>query len=509
MTVGKPTHYEKGMVIKMRKCGTLLHISSLPGEFGIGNFGREAYNFVDFLKKSGQNLWQILPLGVTGFGDSPYQSFSSFAGNPYFIDPVALYEDGLIDKDFLESAKVSDDNVDYGRLYEERYKFLREALSEFDTQNSDFEEFCVKNALWLDSFAMFMTLKGLAQGRGVSDWERDYKQKDRAALEWVERSYKDEISFWKIVQYYFFKQWDALRKYANSNGVSIIGDIPIYVAADSADVWENPGLFMVDSDLSPKLVAGCPPDAFNADGQKWGNPIYDWEVMRMDEYAWWKRRLAMTAKLYDYVRIDHFRGFSSYYTIKADAPDAKCGEWKEGPGIEFFESVKNSLGSIKIIAEDLGFIDEPVRELLKKCNYPGMKILEFGFGGDTDSEYLPHNYKKNCFAYTGTHDNETFMSFYLNCDIKTKRYIRDYLGIDSMDDVCFAAVRALYASCADNVVIPFQDYIGLGDVGRMNTPSVLGNNWLWRAKTSDFNDKLAEKIAELATLYSRTADKAL
>ncbi len=493
----------------MRKCGTLLHISSLPGEFGIGTFGTGAYSFVDFLKKSGQNLWQILPLGVTGFGDSPYQSFSSFAGNPYFIDPTAFYKDGLITKDVLNFEKTDEASVDYGRLYVDRYKFLRQALSKFDINNPEYEEFCVKNALWLDSFAMFMTLKELAYGRGVSDWEKDYRQKDRGALEWVERSYAGEIKFWKICQFYFFKQWSELREYANKNGISIIGDIPIYVAADSADVWENPELFMVDADLSPKLVAGCPPDAFNADGQKWGNPIYDWEVMRMDEYAWWKRRLAMTAKLYDYVRIDHFRGFSSYYTIEADAPDAKNGVWREGPGMEFFESVKNSLGTVKIIAEDLGFIDEPVRELLKKCGYPGMKILEFGFDGNTDSEYLPHNYNKNCFAYTGTHDNETFMSFYMNSDTKTKRFIRDYLGLDATDDVCFGAIRALYASCADNVVIPMQDYIGLAERGRMNTPSVLGNNWLWRARETDFNDNLAEKIAELAALYGRTSNPSL
>ena len=260
----------------MRNCGTLLHISSLPGEYGIGNFGRSAYSFVDFLKKSGQNLWQILPLGITGYGDSPYQSFSSFAGNPYFIDPEALYHDGLVDAQTLEFEKIKADRVDYGRLYIQRYGFLRKAMSHFDTEGADYVEFCVKNAWWLDSFALFMTLKELAGSKGLSEWEKEYKIKDRTALDKVEKEHADEINFWKITQYYFFKQWNALRDYANSNGIRVIGDIPIYVAADSADVWENPELFMIDAELEPKLMSGCPPDAFNSDGQLWGNPIYDW-----------------------------------------------------------------------------------------------------------------------------------------------------------------------------------------------------------------------------------------
>ncbi len=487
----------------MRNCGTLLHISSLPGDYGIGCFGEGAYSFVDFLKRSGQNLWQILPLGITGFGDSPYQSFSSFAGNPYFIDPEQLYKDGLADKDSLESEKVKADRVDYGRLYRERYIFLRRSIERFDKDNADYIEFCVKNAWWLDSFAVFMTLKKIAGSKGLSEWDKEYRLRDKTALEEVENRYPDEISFWKINQYYFFKQWNKLREYANASGVRIIGDIPIYVAADSADVWENPGLFMVDAELEPKLMSGCPPDAFNSDGQLWGNPVYDWEAMRMDGYAWWKKRLAMTAKLYDIVRIDHFRGFCAYYTIEAGERTAKRGRWLEGPGIEFIEAVKSSIGSTGIIAEDLGFIDEPVRELLHKCNFPGMKILEFGFDGKAENEYLPHNYTRNCFAYTGTHDNDTFMSFYLKSDAKTKRYIRDYFNIDSSKDVCYGAVRTLFASCADNVVIPLQDYIGIADTGRMNTPSQVGGNWEWRTSMAELNDKLAERIYELAALYGR------
>ncbi|MBQ7821361.1 MAG: 4-alpha-glucanotransferase [Clostridia bacterium] len=493
----------------MRNCGTLLHISSLPGEYGIGNFGTDAYSFVDFLKKSGQNLWQILPLGITGYGDSPYQSFSSFAGNPYFIDPEGLYKDGLITKDTLDNEKIRAERVDYGRLYRERYGLLKHAMSNFNTDDANYVEFCVKNAWWLDSFALFMTLKEVAGSKGMSEWEKEYRLKDKAALSNIESRYAQEISFWKITQYYFFKQWNDLRAYANANGVRVIGDIPIYVAADSADVWESPELFLVDAELEPKLMAGCPPDAFNDDGQLWGNPIYDWEAMRMDGYAWWKKRLAMTAKLYDLVRIDHFRGFCAYYTVEAGERTAKRGKWKEGPGNEFFEAVRNSLGNTGIIAEDLGFIDEPVRRLLQSCGFPGMKILEFGFDGNPDNEYLPHNYTKNCFAYTGTHDNDTFMSFYLKSDAKTKRYIRDYFNIDSSGDICYGAVRTLFASCADNVVIPLQDYIGVADAGRMNTPSSLGGNWVWRANISDFNDKLAERIYELAALYGRTRTSVL
>ena len=348
-----------------------------------------------------------------------------------------------------------------------------------------------------------MTLKELAGSKGISEWEKEYRLKDKVLLEQVERAHSNRIDFWKINQYYFFKGWKALREYANLNGVRVIGDIPIYVAADSADVWENPELFMVDAELEPKLMAGCPPDAFNSDGQLWGNPIYDWEAMRLDGYSWWKKRLAMTAKLYDLVRIDHFRGFCAYYTIEAGEKTAKQGRWIEGPGIEFFDAVRSSMGSSGIIAEDLGFIDEPVRKLLSECGFPGMKILEFGFDGNPQNEYLPHNYVKNTFAYTGTHDNETFMSFYLKSDAKTKRYIRDYFNIDSNKDVCYGAIRTLYSSCADNVVIPLQDYIGIADDGRMNTPSVVGGNWEWRAARSDFNDKLAERIYELAALYGR------
>ncbi len=487
----------------MRRCGTLLHISSLPSEYGIGDLGPSAYEFVDFLKKSGQRLWQILPLGITGYGDSPYQSFSSFAGNPYFVSPEILCENGYVTKSELITERAPVENVNYGALFEKRYKLLRKAVSRFDLNDPSFEEFCIKNSWWLDSFALFMAIKASSDFAGLSEWKKELKKFNGIDAEEFSALNTDEVNFWRVVEFWFFEQWESLKTFANENGISIIGDIPIYVAPDSADVWENPRLFMVDNDLKPKLLAGCPPDSFNDQGQLWGNPIYDWEAMRLDGYSWWKKRFAMNSKLYDYIRIDHFRGFSGYYAIEAGEVSAKNGKWYDGPGIDFFKSVESSLGTTGIIAEDLGFIDEKVRELLKETGYPGMKILEFGFDSTPESEYLPHNYEKNTFAYLGTHDNMTFMSYYLKSDIKAKGFIKSYLNCDNSADICFSAIRALFSSYADNVIISMQDYIGLGDEGRMNVPSTLGNNWRWRATKSCFNDSIAHRIKELASLYGR------
>ncbi len=487
----------------MRKCGTLLHISSLPSEYGIGDLGPDAYDFVDFLKKSGQSLWQILPLGITGYGDSPYQSFSSFAGNPYFVSPEMLCNEGFITKSELITERAPVDSVNYGILYINRYKLLRKAVSRFNLNDPRYEEFCIKNSWWLDSFAVFMSIKAFSDFVGLSEWKKEFKRIGSGEVTEFYDTHPDEVNFWRVVEFWFFEQWFKLKSYANKNGISIIGDIPIYVAPDSADVWENPRLFMVDNDLRPKLLAGCPPDSFNADGQLWGNPIYDWEAMRLDGYSWWKKRFAMNSKLYDYIRIDHFRGFSAYYAIDAGETSAKNGKWYDGPGIDFFNAVESSLGNTEIIAEDLGFIDEGVKELLRRTGYPGMKILEFGFDSTPDSEYLPHNYEKNTFAYLGTHDNMTFMSYYLKSDIKTKGFIKSYLNCANSGDICFSAIRSLFASYADSVIISMQDFIGLGDEGRMNVPSTLGNNWRWRAVKSCFNDSIALRIKELASLYGR------
>ena len=488
----------------MRKCGTLLHISSLPSEYGIGDFGPCAYDFVDFLKISGQSLWQILPLGITGYGDSPYQSFSSFALNPYFISPEILCEEGYITKSELISERVPVEAVNYGLLYLNRYRLLRRAVERFDLNDPEYEEFYIKNAWWLDSFSWFMTVKSYSDFVGLTEWRKELKRFGANEVSEIVQSKKDEVYFWRVTQFWLFKQWNRLKDYANKNSIGIIGDIPIYVASDSADVWENPGLFMVDNDLSPKLLAGCPPDAFNKNGQLWGNPIYDWEAMRLDGYSWWKKRFAMNSKMYDFIRIDHFRGFSGYYAIDAADADAKCGRWYDGPGIDFFKEVESSIGTAGIIAEDLGFIDGKVRRLLADTGFPGMKILEFGFDSNTDSEYLPHNYEKNTFAYLGTHDNMTFMSYYLKSDIKMKVFIKNYLNCTNSADICFSAIRALYSSYADNVIISMQDYVGLGDEARINVPSTIGNNWRWRATKSQFNDEIAHRIKELASLYGRT-----
>lgn len=490
------------MIIRMRKAGTLLHISSLPGEYGIGNFGREARGFVDFLKAGSQSLWQVLPLGITGFGDSPYQSFSSFAGNPYFIDPEALFEDGLVSKSELEGEKCDCEFVDYGKLYKNRYKFLRNALSNFKVTESAYVEFCYDNYTWLEVFSDFMAIKELSHGAPLQEFEEELLKKDKVALEKFRSDNRDEREFWKKTQFFFYSEWKKLKKYANENGVKIIGDIPIYAAADSADVWEEPSIFSVDDRLVPVFVAGCPPDEMSPEGQLWGNPIYNWDKCKSDGYSWWRRRFEMMSKLYDCVRIDHFRGFSSYYSIPYGDTDAKYGKWEKGPGLAFFENIRDIVGETEIIAEDLGFIDADVKKLLSDCGFPGMKILEFGFS-DGGGEHMPHNYEKNTVAYTGTHDNKTFMSFYLSSNEKTKKLIRRYLNVENTSELCLSAVRALYASAAEYVIVPLQDYISLGDEGRMNTPSTVGNNWVWRAETSDYNEKLSEKLCELASLYGR------
>ncbi len=489
----------------MRQCGILLHISSLPSEYGIGNFGGSAYAFVDFLHDAGQSLWQILPLGMTGPGDSPYQSFSGFAGNPYFIDPELLREDGLLSREYLRRHKVSggETSVDYGRLYGTRYELLRYAYESFDPKECGFIEFCEKNSAWLDPFALFMTLKERENGVAVSKWQDKYKYRDKRAIKaFLEKDENvRELGFWKFLQYKFFGQYFALKKYASEAGVSIIGDIPIYVAADSVDVWESPEFFKVTPELSCQLAAGCPPDSFNSEGQFWGNPIYDWERMKLDGYTWWRRRFEWIAELYDYVRIDHFRGFSSYYAIPGNSKSAADGEWLDGPGYDFFKTLSNTLSRVGIIAEDLGFIDDKAKALLSKCGYPGMKILEFGFDSDASNEHLPHNYGKKCVAYTGTHDNPTFEAYFEALNDAERRFVKDYLDCES--NVSATAVKRLYASVADTVIIPLQDLLGLKAEGRMNTPSTESGNWKWRARAEDINTALAHNLSRMAALYGR------
>ena len=420
----------------MRTSGILMPIFSLPSKYGIGTFGSEAYNFIDFLKKSGQTYWQILPIGTTSFGDSPYQSFSSFAGNPYFVDLEMLIDEKLLTKEDLEEFSWGEDDgkVDYEVIYNSRYKVLKIAYENFKkTNDSHFKEFKKENEYWLNDYALFSALKDYHNGASFDKWEKDFKTRNLATLEKFETEHKDDTEFYKMIQYFFSKQWFLLKEYANKNGIYIIGDIPIYVAYDSADVWSAPEQFQLDKNLYPKAVAGCPPDAFSDDGQLWGNPLYNWNYMKKDGYGWWVRRIAYSAKLYDMVRIDHFRAFSAYYSIPYGDKTAQNGKWKKGPGKSLFETLNKALGKLNIIAEDLGTIDEDVRKLLKFTGYPGMKVLQFAFNAKEESSYLPHNIGKDCVVYTGTHDNDTAIGYMLEAEVDEVEYMREYLRIDEND----------------------------------------------------------------------------
>lgn len=488
----------------MRTCGILLHITSLPNKYGIGTMGKCAYDFVDFLKASKQSAWQVLPIGPTSYGDSPYQTFSAFAGNPYFIDFDLLKEEGLLkeeDYSFMETSNET--TVDYAYQYNNRFNVLRIAYNNFDKETKEFKKFKKENKDWLEDYAMFMTIKYLNNGASWWTWDKSLKLHKKTALNKIKQDNKDDIEFWSFLQFKFFEQWTALKKYANENGVKIIGDIPIYVAHDSSDVWAKPINWQMDENGEPINVAGCPPDAFATKGQLWGNPIYNYDLMEQDGFSWWIKRVEKSLELYDTIRIDHFRGFESYYSIKYGSEDAINGEWVKGPGYKLFEAIKAKLGDVSIIAEDLGFITEDVYELLRKTQFPGMKIIQFGFDSKSDSEYLPHNYPKNCVVYPGTHDNMTILSWFKSLSDDDKWFVRNYL--DMRDDyfICDKVIRACLQSTADTAIIQMQDYIGLADEGRMNTPSTLGNNWVWRLPKHYLNESQAGYLSFLATTYRR------
>lgn len=489
----------------MRTSGVLMPIFSLPSKYGIGTLGKEAYNFIDFLKKAGQTYWQILPVGVTGFGDSPYQCFSAFAGNPYFIDLEMLCEDGLLDKAFIESFSWGDgDKVDYENLYNNRYPVLRKVYSVFkDNIPKDFSDFEQENCFWLNDYALYFTLKDYHNGASFDYWEECYKKRDPKALANAENELADNIGFYKMLQYLFFKQWSALKEYANKSGVYIIGDIPIYVAYDSADVWSKPSLFQLDDELSPSAVAGCPPDAFSEDGQLWGNPLYDWDKMKNEGFSWWVERISHALKLFDTVRIDHFRAFSAYFSIPAGDENAKNGKWIKGPDKLLFEVLNQKLENLNIIAEDLGTIDEPVRKLLKFTGFPGMKVLQFAFDPESESSYLPHNIDKNCVVYTGTHDNDTAIGYLKTASAKEIKFIRDYLRIGENESFNWALIKSAMATPADTVILQMQDFLGLDNSARINTPATSENNWQWRIGEGCINDWLAEIIHVTTALYFR------
>ncbi len=489
----------------MRASGILMHISSLPSNYGIGTLGQEAYNFVDFLKKSGQTYWQILPICPTGFGDSPYQTFSSYAGNPYFIDLDFLIDEGLLKKEECSSIKWSNysTSVDYKRMYDNRFDVLKKAYKRFlKSVPEDFEEFCKCESYWLCDYALFMAIKNQT-GEIWSKWDNGLKFRDEKAIKDFESKNVDDVMFYKVIQYLFFSQWHKLKEYANKNGIQIIGDIPIYVASDSVDVWVNPELFLLNEDNEPTYVSGCPPDSFSKDGQLWGNPIYDWNKMKEDDYAWWIKRLKYVSEIYDITRIDHFRGFDSYYTIDANAKTARKGDWVKGPGIEFFNSVKKELGSLNIIAEDLGFLTPSVHRLLKRTGFPGMKVLQFAFDSREDSDYLPHNYPKNTVVYTGTHDNDTIMGWMKTAKKQDVKFAIDYLRLNQEEGYNWGMMKGAWASVADTVIVTMQDLQGLDSKARMNIPSTVGDNWKWRAAKGSISNTLAKKINKCMKIYKR------
>jgi len=492
----------------MRESGILLPISALNSEYGIGCFSKEAYRFVEKLAEAGQSYWQILPLGPTSYGDSPYQSFSTFAGNPYFIDLEDLITRGYLTKERCEACDWggSDEYVDYEKVYDNRFILLREAWRKSDISgNGDFQNFVQENAHWLEDYALYMAVKASFGNVCWIEWDEDIRLRKPEALASYREKFAEELEFYRFQQYMFFTQWKTLKGYANKYGIKIIGDIPIYVAFDSADAWANPKLFQFDEECQPIAVAGCPPDAFSETGQLWGNPLYDWKYHKETGYDWWISRLAKSFAMYDVVRIDHFRAFDEYYAIPADAETAQTGEWEPGPGYELFEVMKSRLGEKAVIAEDLGFLTPTVLELVEKTGYPGMKVLQFAFDAEGESDYLPHNYVKNCVVYTGTHDNETTYAWYGTLSEEDKEFCDEYLRLENCtrEEVVWEMIRAAVSSVADLAVIPMQDYLCKGAEARINTPSTLGDNWKWRMKRGVFTEELVEKIREMTKLYGR------
>lgn len=493
----------------MRESGVLMHITSLPGPYGVGTMGKQACAFVDFLKKAGQRKWQLLPLTPTGYGDSPYQSCSTFAGNPYLIDLDLLAEEGLLEKAELEAITWSrtEDRVDFGLLYENRQKVLYLAYGRF-RGGADFDSFCRENSSWLPDFSLFLALKDANGGKPWYQWEKELKHRDPDALWQARRELKVPIRFYCFVQYLFHKQWEALRAYAHASGVEIIGDVPIYVPLDSADVWSDPELFYLDEKLDPIAVAGCPPDAFTEDGQLWGNPLYRWEVHRQDGYSWWLRRMAAAAKRYDVVRVDHFRAFESYWSVPYGDPTARGGKWVKGPELEFIRALRKALPDVRLIAEDLGYITPEVKALRDEAGFPGMKVLQFAFDSEKPSDYLPHNCTPNSVCYTGTHDNMTLRQWLQTAPEKTRDYALRYMCLNEEEGYSWGVIRTAMASVSELCMVQLQDYLDLGGEARMNFPGTnSGDNWTWRAKEGFMTDALAEKIRSLTKLYGRLHTK--
>ena len=528
-----------------RGAGILMAVSSLPSPYGIGTFGKAAYDFVDFVKNTNHRYWQVLPLGPTTYGDSPYQSYSAFAGNPYFVDLDMLVEEKLLTKAELlavdwgdgfvpvtvseEDAQnnrypvnkdiyLGDENyVSYEKIYNSRFKVLHHAFENFKKIRSEskvhlgaglpeykrFDNYVKENAYWLEDYALFMAVKEHFENKSWAEWDDDIKFRKAAGLEKYRSLLADEIDFWKFVQYEFDKQWSRLKKYANDGGVEIIGDIPIYMGYDSAEVWANAKDFLLDENLSPVKVAGVPPDAFSDAGQKWGNPLYDWAALEEEAFGWWRQRMHRSAELYDVIRIDHFIGIVKYYTIPAEMPDARQGTYEWGPGQKLLDVINEAIGDKKIIAEDLGVPVPEVEELLLANNYPSMKVLEFAFGGDRKNPHLPYNYKKNCVVYGGTHDNETLMGYFSDHGEWELGYAYDYLDTRDKERMVDNVFRAAYSSVADLAIFSVQDILKLGNWARMNLPSSFGTNWKWRMQPGALTEKHVNDMRYLASVFGR------
>lgn len=499
-----------------RACGVLLPIFSLPSKYGIGCFSKEAYEFVDFLKEARQTYWQILPVGPTGYGDSPYQAFGAFAGNPYFIDLEDLIKRKWITRKDCDSidwgstdCSNGSDYVNYEVIYHNRFKILKKAFLKSNiTEDPEFRKFEKKNSKWLKDYAAYMAIKEAHGSVSYLEWEDDIRLRKKSALtKWCEEL-KEDILFHEFLQFMFYTQWGKLKKYANDNGIKIVGDIPIYVSLDSADTWADPKLFQLDDKGYPTRVAGCPPDCFSEDGQLWGNPLYDWEYHAQTGYKWWIDRFSSCFELYDVVRVDHFRGFDAYYSIPYGEKTARNGKWVKGPGYDLFKAVKEALGERQVIAEDLGFITPSVHRLIKKCGYPGMKIMLYGFEKDNVSEHAPFTYTQNCVVYTGTHDNDTITTWFTKClKPKEREYIRKYMNFKGNKDIAWNYIRTGMASVADTAIFPIQDYLGLGREAKINSPSTLGDNWKWRLIPGKLTPELAGRMREMAEVYHRIPEK--
>ncbi len=488
----------------MKEAGILLHISSLPGKYGIGTLGKCAYDFVDFLKKSGQKIWQILPIGPTGYGDSPYSSTSAFAYNPYFIDLDMLVEDGLLEKSDLPNSFQAN-RVNYGYVYSYIYPLLHKAYLNSDVYLDEFEEFIKDNDEWLDDYAMFVVIKEWQDNKPWYEWYDNEKKRNKDSLKWLKEEFKkDRINEIKFYQFLFYKQFIKLKKYANKKGIEIMGDMPIYCAYDSADVWANPDDFQLDSDLKPKGVAGCPPDQFSEDGQLWGNPLYDWNKMKKDGYSFWVKRVKHSFKLYDILRIDHFRGFAGYYSIPYGDLNAKGGHWEVGPGYDLFKAINKAIPNAKIVAENLGFLTPDVTKLLNKCGYPGMNIFQFELG-DSKKAPIKKGFKENNIFYSGTHDNQTLMSFYHMQPKNYKKLIDDVCKIGFFDKPNLKIIEYAMNTNCNTVIIPIQDYLGLSDdIGRMNLPSTVSNsNWSYISRDFDYSNDLAKYINKITKASGR------